>query len=248
VLLPPARLDTAVSSDLVDIFALAVLATINPTLLGAVTLMLLLPNPRRLMLGYLLGAYTTSFIAGMLILFALHGSRTETTSKHTISPLEDIVVGVFALTIAWVLQTGRDEPIRERRQRRKDAKLKAREEAGKPTQSLPLRMLGKGDPKITFVVGALLSFPGIYYLSALDHIHKLKPGAVGAILLVVGFCVMQQIFIELPLLGYAFAPERTSDAVEAFKGWMARKGRGVLTVLAAVIGIWLVTRGAIGLL
>lgn len=242
------RVETGVSSDLVDIFGLAVLATINPTLLGAVTVMLLLPNPKRLMLGYLLGAYTTSFVAGMLILFALHGSGTERTSKHKISPLEDIAVGVFALAIAWVLQTGRDQPFRERRRQKKDAKLQAKEAAGRPTQSLPLRMLGKGDPRITFLVGAVLSFPGLYYLSALDHIHRLAPGAAGAILLVVAFCVMQQIFIEAPLLGYAFAPERTSNAVAAFKDWMGRKGRGVATILAAVIGIWLVTRGLIGLL
>jgi hypothetical protein len=180
-----------VSSDLVDIFALAVLATVNPTLLGAVTVMLLLPNPKRLMLGYLLGAYATSFVAGMLILFALNGSATERTSKHKISPLEDIVVGVFALAIAGVLQTGRDQPIRERRRRRRDATLRAKEEAGKPTQSLPLRMLGKGDPRITFVVGAALSFPGLYYLSALDHIHRLHAGTAAAIVLVVAFCLMQ---------------------------------------------------------
>ena len=32
-------------------------------------------------------------------------------------------------------------------------------------------MLGKGDPKLTFVVGAMLSYPGVSYLDALDHIH-----------------------------------------------------------------------------
>ena len=64
----------------------------------------------------------------------------------------------------------------------------------------------------------------------------------------VAFCLMQQLFIELPLLGYAFAPERTATAVAAFKDWMGRKGRGVLTILATVIGLWLATRGLIGLL
>ena len=45
------------SSDLVDIFLLGLVSTFNPSLLAAVTVMLLLPNPKRLMLGYLLGAY-----------------------------------------------------------------------------------------------------------------------------------------------------------------------------------------------
>ena len=54
---------------------------------------------------------------------------------------------------------------------------------------------------------------------------------------------MQQILIEVPLLGYAFAPESTQDKVTRFKTWMARKGR-----TAAVIGVVLIARGLITLL
>jgi hypothetical protein len=78
-----------VSSDLVDIFLLSLVAIFNPTLLAAVTIMMLIPNPKRLMLGYLLGAYTTSITCGCVIVFALGGSSSETSSaKHTISPAE----------------------------------------------------------------------------------------------------------------------------------------------------------------
>jgi hypothetical protein len=236
------------NSDLVSIFLLALVAMFNPSLLAAVTVMLLLPNPKRLMVGYLLGAYTTSITLGLLIVFSLHSSSTESTSKHTVSPVEDIVVGLFAVAIAWVLRTGRDQPFQERRREKKDTKLKAKREAGKPTESLPLRMLGKGNPRVTFVVGALLSFPGVSYLDALDHIHKLNPGTVATVLLVVFFCLMQQILLEVPLLGYAFAPDRTRDTVTRFKAWMARSGRTAAVVGAAVIGIWLVARGVITLL
>src|SRR5689334_1791674 len=176
------------SSDLVDVFLLSLAAMFNPSLLAAVTVMLLLPEPRRLMVGYLLGAYLTSITLGLVIVFALPGSTTESTSKHTIGPLEDIVLGVLLCALAFVLRTGRDRPFQERRREKKDAKLKAREQAGKPTESLPLRMLGKGDPKVTFLVGILLSFPGLSYLDALDHIHKLNPGIVPTVLLVVVFC------------------------------------------------------------
>ncbi len=196
------------NSNLVDVFLLSLVSMFNPTLLAAVTVMLLLPNPKRLMAGYLLGAYTTSITLGLVVVFSLNGSSAASTSKHTISPLEDIVVGLLAVVIAFVLATGRDQPFQERRREKKDAKLKAKVEAGKPTESLPLRMLGKGDPKVTFVVGAILSFPGVSYLDALDHIHKLNPGTVPTVLLVIFFCMMQQILLELPLLGYVFAPTR----------------------------------------
>jgi hypothetical protein len=236
------------SNELLDIFVLALFAMFNPSLLAAVTVMLLLPSPKRLMAGYLLGAYTTSITLGLVIVFTLHGSSTETSSKHTISPLEDIVVGLLLAAIAFVLATGRDERFQQRRREKKDAKLRAREAAGKPTESLPLRMLGKGDPKVTFLVGAFLSFPGVSYLDALDHIHKLNPGTVPTVLLVIGFCLMQQILLEVPLLGYVFAPEDTQDKVTRFKDWMGRKGRSVAVIGAAALAAWLLIRGLISLL
>ncbi len=236
------------SSDLVDVFLLSLVAMFNPTLLAATTVMLLMPNPKRLMTGYLLGAYMTSITLGLLIVFSLHGSGTESTSKHTVSPIEDLVVGLLSLTLAWVLRTGRDQPFQQRRQAKKEAKLEARRAAGKPTESLPLRMLGKGDPKITFVVGAVLTFPGVSYLDALDHIHKLDPGTVATVALVVFFCLMQQIFLELPLVGYLFAPDRTQDTVDRFRAWMGRSGRTAAVVGAGVIGVWLTARGVITLL
>lgn len=235
-------------SQLINIFLLSLVAMFNPTLLAAVTVMLLLPSPKALMFGYLLGAYTASITFGLVIVFALPRSSAESTSKHTISPVEDIVIGLLAVVIAFVLGTGRDKPFAERRREKKDAKLTAKEEAGKPAESLPLRMLGKGDPRITFVVGLILSFPGVSYLDALDHLRKLNPGTVETVLVVVGFCLIQQIFLELPLLGYVFAPESTADRVARSKAWMARKGRNVAVIGAAVIGVLLIARGLITLL
>jgi Sap, sulfolipid-1-addressing protein len=236
------------NSNLVDVFLLSLVSMFNPSLLAAVTVMLLLPSPRRLMVGYLLGAYTTSITLGLVIVFSLSSSSATSTAKHTISPVEDIAVGLLAMAIAFVLATGRDQPFQERRRVKKDAKLRARREAGKPTESLTLRMLGKGDPKVTFVVGAILSFPGVSFLDALDHIHKLKPGTGPTVLLVVGFCLMQQILLELPLLGYVFAPESTQDRVTRFKAWMGRSGRTAAVIGAAVIGVVLIARGVITLL
>src|SRR5438309_9936217 len=94
-------------NNLLDIFLLSLLAMFNPSLLAAVTVMLLLPNPKRLMAGYLLGAYTTSITLGLVIVFSLHGSSTESASKHTVSPAEAIVVGLRLAGTAFVLASGR---------------------------------------------------------------------------------------------------------------------------------------------
>lgn len=231
-----------------QVFLLSLFAAVNLSLVAAVTLMLLLPRPKRLLLGYLLGGYMTSITLGLVIVFLLPGSGTDSASKHTIGPIEDIVVGLVVLAIAWVLRTGRDRPVADRRRERRDEKLKAKQEAGKSTESLATRVLRKGDPRLTFLVGAILSFPGVSYLIALDHIHDANPGTLATVLVVVFFCVMELLLVEIPLIGYTIAPERTDRTVAAFKAWLGRRGRGAATVGAAVIGVLLVLRGVITVL
>jgi hypothetical protein len=229
--------------DLGSIFLLALLSMANPTLLAAVTVMMLLPNTKKLMFGYLLGAYLTSISLGMLIVFSLHGSSSVSTAKHTLSPIEDIVVGAIALLVGFVLRSGRDEALRERRRRGKEAK-----EGGAPKKSWPERMLGRGSARVTFAVGVVLTFPGVSYLAALDRMAKLDAGTVETVLLVIGFCLMQQVLLELPLIGYALAPERTQTAVDGFRSWLGRNGRRAAATVALVIGVLLILRGVVTLL
>lgn len=232
-------------SDAVQIFLLSLLAMFNPTLLAAVTLMLLLPNPKRLMLGYLLGAYTASISAGLAIVFALNDSSATSTSKSTLSPLEDVVVGLLLLLVAAVLATDRDRPLRERRARRREQKQAGNGDEEK--EALPMRLLGRGSPRVAFVVGLLLSFPGVSYLTGLNHIHKLDESAAVTALIVIAFCLVQQLLLELPLAGYLFAPERTERAVKGFRAWLARNGRQAGIIVAAVLGALLLIRGIAGL-
>jgi len=231
-------------SDLGTIFLLSLLAMFNPTLLAAVTLMLLTENPKRLMLGYLLGAYTASITIGLAIVFALHDSGAVSTSKQTIGPVGDLVVGALLLLAGLVLGTDRDQPLRERREKRKLAKQSKSGEEKKP---LPMRLLGRGSPRIAFVVGLLLSFPGVSYLAGLSHIDKLGAAAVPTALLVIGFCLIQQLLLEVPLVGYILKPESTQGAVDGFRDWLARNGRRSGIIVAIVLGALLIIRGIAGL-
>jgi hypothetical protein len=232
-------------SDLVQIFLLALFAMFNPTLLAMVTLMLLLENPRRLMLGYLLGAYITSISVGLVIVFALSDSSAASASKNSLSPSGDIVVGLLLLLVAYVLATDRDRPLRERKARRKSEKLEAN--GGEERKALPLRLLGRGSPRVAFVVGLLLSFPGLAYLTGLSHINKLDAAAVPTALLVIAFCLIQQLLLEIPLLSYFLAPEGTADRVQRFRAWLSRSGRQAAIIGAAVLGALVIIRGIVGL-
>ena len=105
------------------------------------------------------------------------------------------------------------------------------------------RMLGRGSWGVTFVVGAVVSFPGVSYLNALDHIAKLNPPTLTILLLVLYFCLMQQILLEVPLLASMFAPDRTQAVVVRFKLWIGEHGRRIAVIGLSALGIVLAARG-----
>jgi hypothetical protein len=230
-------------SDLASIFLLSLLAMFNPTLLAAVTVMMLLPNTKKLMLGYLLGAYVTSITLGLLIVFSLNDSSSVSTAKRSLSPVEDVVLGLLLVLVAVVLGGGRAQRLRDRRRERKEEKR-----PGEAKKSLPERMLGSGSARVTFAAGVILTFPGVSYLTALDRMAKLDAATAATVALVIAFCLVQQLLLEVPLLGYALAPERTQRAVTDFREWLARNGRRAGTIGAAVLGGLLLLRGAIELI
>jgi Sap, sulfolipid-1-addressing protein len=226
-----------------DVFLLAFLAALYPTLLAATTVMLMLPHPKRLLLGYLLGAAMTSITLGLLIVFALKDSGLLNTGKVTLGPGEDILLGLLALTIGFVLGTGRDRPVAQRRRARKAAKGKVRE--GPPRWQ---RELGRGSARVTFAVGAVLTLPGATYIAALSRIADEKLGVPLTVLSVLAFNLIMLMLLELPLLSYAIAPEWTPRAIEAAKAKLRLRGRVWATRAALVFGGLMVLRGVLTLL
>jgi hypothetical protein len=227
-----------------SIFLLSLLAMFNPTLLAAVTVMMLLPEPRKLISGFLLGAYLSSMGLGMAIVFTLHNSSEVESTKRTLSPLEDIVFGLILVIVGWVLASGRAAELKEHRRRRKEEKHGPAEHK----QSLPERLLGRGSARVTFAVGALLSLPGASYLVALDKIAKLGWPTATTALAVVVFCLIQELLLEVPLVGFWAAPEWTEKAVVRFRYWIAHNAARAGGHVALVLGVLLIIRGAVFLI
>ena len=86
-----------------QVFFFACAAALNPTLLAATTVILLLPNPKRLLIGYLLGAMMTSITLGLVIVFSAQDSSAVDTAEDTVSPAVDLAPGGIALAIAFGL-------------------------------------------------------------------------------------------------------------------------------------------------
>jgi len=221
-----------------EVVLLSLTSAFNPTLIAVTTLMLLLPNPKRLMLGYWFGAMLTSITLGLLIVFSLENSGVVSTTQQTISPLADIVLGGLTLIIAGVLATGRDERYRERRAKKKE---------GKPPPRWQ-RELRRGTARTTFVIGALLTLPGASYLAGLDRLSKLDYSTAVTVVIVLAFNLVMLILLELPMIAFAVAPEWTPAAIDRAKSWAGIHGRVYAERGFTVIGVLLIVKGIVGLI
>ena len=221
-----------------QVFVVALSAALNPTLVAASTVMLLLPNPKRLMLGYLLGALMTSITLGLVIVSSFESSSAVTTIQNTLSPAATMALGVLALVAAFVLATGRHEPAAESRRARRRAK-------GPPRWQQALQ---RGSARTTFVVGALLTLPGASYLAGLSRIDKLNYSTPGTVLLIVAFNLIMLVLLEVPLLCFAIAPRWTVDAIDRAKAGIGRHRRRFEVRTLTVLGALLVIKGLIELL
>jgi Sap, sulfolipid-1-addressing protein len=218
-------------------------AALNPTLLGATTVVLLLDHPKRLLFGYLAGALMTSVILGLVIVFALDGSAS--TAQHTLSPAMDLALGALLLVIAFIIRPGRQPEGTGRFAERRRRKQESKGEKGPP---LWQRKLSQGTARTTFVVGALLTLPGASYLIGLHRIGDGDPSVAGAIAAVLVFNVIMLALLEVPLISFIFAPDWTPRAIDRFKDWFSRNARRLGFRLALAIGILLIARGLVYLL
>src|SRR5262249_19418911 len=198
--------------------------------------MLLLDHPRRLLLGYLLGALMTSITLGLVIVFALDGSAK--TAQHSLSPALDLALGGILIVVAFAISRLDRPEASERRRRRQEAK----EKKGPPFWQ---RRLSQGSAWTTFVVGALLTLPGASYLIGLHKIADGHYGTVATVASVLVFNLIMLAILELPLIGFLFAPDWTRDAVDRFRDWFTQNAGRLASRAALIIGALLILRGLI---
>jgi hypothetical protein len=224
-----------------QVILLSLTASLNPTLVAATTVMLLLPHPVRLMGGYLAGAMMTSITLGLVIVFSLSESSTTNTTKKTLSPIADIVLGVLALVIARVIASEHYDRRVEARRARK---------AAAPDKKPPRwqRELSKGTARTTFVIGALLTLPGASYLAGLTRIHKLHYSTTVTVLLVIGFNIVMLWLLEVPFTCYMVAPDWTPQAIERAKTWIGDHAHVFAIRGLLVVGVLLIIKGIITLI
>jgi hypothetical protein len=222
-------------------FVFAFTAALNPTLVAVTTLLLTLPNPRRLLVGYVLGALAMSFTCGLLLVFALGTtSSASNDSKHYLSPIIDILFGGFILILVARVARHRDRVLQawsEQRHQKHETKPPPRWK----------RTLSDATPRKAFLVALVLSLPGASFVAGMDQLSKQDLGAAAKVGLVLVFNLIQLLIIEIPLVGYFIKPQATDAAIKRFREFLSQHGNRMLLIGGTVVGLLILARGVIRL-
>lgn len=225
---------------MVDLIPLAIGSAIYPTLITLVILLLGRPNARALLTAYVAGALLVSVTAGLGIVAALNAGHVVGGSDRTVNPAVDIVAGLVALVLLYLLLTNRDRRLKERLGRRRRREGEAQSEKKAP---LSQRILERDSIALTFVLALFLNLPGMLYLVALKDIAAANEGTAVQVAEVIGFSLVMYALAEIPLIGYILAPERTQDVITRANDWLGEHSRQLAVLLCGAAGAFLLVRG-----
>jgi hypothetical protein len=209
----------------ITVLVMAIAVSMEPFRIGMTVLMLNRPRPTLQLLAFLSGGFAMGATVGLVVIFAFRPGLLG--SAHFTLPKVQIVIGVLAVLMAAVVATG-----------------------VMPAPRLPAQARGLAyGPSLSVagVAGLGIALPSVDYLAVLAVI--VASGAapstqVGALLV---FNVVAFALVELPLVAYVLAPDRTRALMTALNDWIrSRRRRGVAAALAGV-GCVLLVAGIVGL-
>lgn len=82
---------------------------------------------------------------------------------------------------------------------------------------------------------------------ALKDIAQLDRSNGANVVAIVAFYVVMFAFVEVPIVAFAFAPERTAAWSGRFNAWLGHNARRVAAYVLAAVGTYLTTRGLLQL-
>jgi hypothetical protein len=227
---------------LINVIPLAFLSALYPTLLAIVVLVLQRPDPRRLLGAYLAGAMLTSMVVGYGIVTALREGDVVGGSDRAVSPAVNLAGGAIALLLVWLLASDWGRERHERAKARREARQAKRERT--PWSE---RVIQHGSVRLTFLVGMVLNLPGAMYLVALKDVAQANIDTAETVGVLLAYNLIMFQWAEIPLIGYAIAPERTQSLVTGMNRWLRAHAREVAIVICSIAAAFLITRGIVEL-
>jgi hypothetical protein len=221
-----------------EILLLGVLAAFWPTLLAVVLVAIRAPHPVRILVAFLAGGLLTCIVIGGVVVHLLRGTALVSDSQHTTDPVVEITCGLLALVAAYALRRYRSTRPHKPKERRADDHPPWAE-----------RVLGTGGVFLAFAVGIVLNIvPGVVPVVAMKDIAQLDVGAAETLAILAFFYVIMFAFVEIPLIGYLFAPSRTQAAVSRFNAWLGANVLLLAIWALVAAGVYLIVRGAVSAL
>jgi Sap, sulfolipid-1-addressing protein len=236
---------------------MAVIAAIEPLGIAVLVVILSTPQPVRHLMGYLVGGFGASLVLGGVTLFVLDGVGGH--SRRGLPAGIQIAVGVLALVLAAFVGSGIAERVRAQRQARRGgagagtapataaAQVPRGVEQLAAFQRLPgpvQKALGSESAWVAWVAGVLRgSLPNANYLAAIAAILGAGAGVATSVAALVVFNTVAFVLPAVFLVRFLVAPDATREHVDRLYLWTNTHRRLVVTVLAAVVGVYLLIMG-----
>jgi hypothetical protein len=206
------------------LLVMAVAVSLEPFRVGMTVLMLNRPRPHLQLAAFLCGGFLMGLTVGAVVLFAI-GSRLLTSAQFTL-PTVQIVIGTMALIAAAWLATTTGRP-------------------RTPPEWLT-RLLGGQSLWVAGAAGLGIALPSVDYLAALAVIAAGTSTPATRMTALLAFNVVAFALVEIPLLAYLIAPQRTLAAMTGLHQWIRARQRREVAGLLTIVGGVLVTAGLLG--
>ncbi len=210
---------------------LALIASLYPFGLAVLFLLFESTRPLARSVVFLAGAAVCTLTVGFLFVFVLRDAGVNQSSGQTPRYWLEVAIGAAFLAGAWVLARHTPKP-------------KA-DDAG-PSR-VTKAVSGSGILAV-FVAGIAMYTPSPTYLAALEVVDSSKLSDAATSVWIVIVVLLLLITIEVPILLYWLAPTWTVPRLSALNAWLSRNGRNFFAIVLAVLGVWELTRGLVGLL
>lgn len=209
----------------ITLLVMAVAVSLEPFRIGMSVLMLNRPRPLLQLAAFLCGGFLMGLTVGAVVLFLLESRLQE--SAHFTLPRVQIAIGVLALLAAAILAVTKGRP-----------------------RTPPAWLSRLLDGQSLWVAGAAglgIALPSVDYLAALAVIGTADISPTTRLAALVSFNVVAFALVEIPLLAYLVAPDRTRARLTALNEWLRARGRRGVAVLVAVVGVVLLAAGLAGI-
>ncbi len=208
------------------LLVMAVAVSLEPFRIGMTVVMLNRPRPLLQLIAFLTGGFVMGTAVGVTVLFVL---RPALGNADFTLPKVQIAVGLVVLVTAALVGAGFLGGVRDREPGR--FQTRARE-------VLTGRSLWTAG-----AAGLGIALPSVDYLAALALIAASGAAATTQFGALVAFNVVAFALVEIPLLCYLVAPDRTRAVLLSLNDWIRTRGRYGVGALMAVVGCVLVAVG-----